>query len=169
MNSMDKIYAEHAKTVYGFLLAKTGNADLAEELTQETFYQAVKHIGSFENKSSISTWLCGIAKNLWYDTLRKQKQQENIQRTDEERAAASAEDEIFCSWESIQVLKLLHQLKDPMREVVYLRLCGSLSFRQIGEIMGQSENWARVNYYRGKEKIVREAEREWKKKEYPAK
>ena len=56
----------------------------------------------------------------------------------------------------MQVLKLLHRLKEPMREVLYLRLTANLSFREIGEIMERSEVWARVNFYRGKEKILME-------------
>lgn len=73
MDSMEQIYLEHAKTVYGFLLTRTGNPDLAEELTQETFYQAVKHVDRYEGKSSVSTWLCGIAKNLWYGYLKNRR------------------------------------------------------------------------------------------------
>lgn len=73
MDSMEQIYLSHAKTVYAFLLTKTQNPDLAEELTQETFYQAVKSIHKFKEQSSVSTWLCGIARNVWFDHLRKQK------------------------------------------------------------------------------------------------
>ena len=60
MDSMEQIYLSHAKTVYAFLLTKTQNPDLAEELTQETFYQAVKSIHKFKEQSRVSTWLCGI-------------------------------------------------------------------------------------------------------------
>ena len=73
MDSMEQIYLSHAKTVYAFLLTKTQNPDLAEELTQETFYQAVKSIHKFKEQSRVSTWLCGIARNVWFDHLRKQK------------------------------------------------------------------------------------------------
>ena len=158
MDSMEQIYLEHAKTVYGFLLTRTGNPDLAEELTQETFYQAVKHVDRYKGKSSVSTWLCGIAKNLWYGYLKKQKNQASLSEA-EEIPVDSAETELFRGWENLQVLRMIHRLEDPMREVIYLRLIGNLSFAQIGEIMGRSENWARVTYYRGKEKVMKEAEK----------
>ena len=158
MDSMEQIYLEHAKTVYGFLLTRTGNPDLAEELTQETFYQAVKHVDRYEGKSSVSTWLCGIAKNLWYGYLKKQKNQTSLSEA-EEIPVDSAETELFRGWENLQVLRMIHRLEDPMREVIYLRLIGNLSFAQIGEIMERSENWARVTYYRGKEKVMKEAEK----------
>ena len=156
IDSMEQIYLSHAKTVYAFLLTKTQNPDLAEELTQETFYQAVKSIHKFKEQSSVSTWLCGIARNVWFDHLRKQKGRADFEEA-EELAVPSAEEEVFCSWDQLSVMKLLHHLEDPMREVMYLRLTGSLTFGQIGEIMGKSENWARVTFYRGKERIVKEA------------
>lgn len=145
MDSMEEIYLKHGKMVYGFLLTRTRNADLAEELTQETFYQAVKNIDRYEGRSSVSTWLCAIAKNLWYEHLRRQKQHVPLDEA-EEIAVDSAEAELFHSWDSIQILRLVHHLDNPMREVMYLRLVGNLTFRQIGEIMEKSENWARVTF-----------------------
>ena len=158
MDSMEQIYLEHAKTVYGFLLTRTGNPDLAEELTQETFYQAVKNIGTYKGKSSVSTWLCGIARNLWYEHLRKQKKHVPLEEA-AEIPVDSAEKQMFHSWDSIQILRLIHNLENPMQEVMYLRLVGNLTFGQIGEIMEKSENWARVTYYRGKERVMKEAEK----------
>lgn len=162
MDSIEELYQKHAKTVYGFLLTKTKNPDLAEELTQETFYQALKKLDTFQGNSSVSTWLCGIAKNLWFDILRKQKKQEELssqlQSQENETALPSAEETFFQNFNHLEILKRLHQLKEPGREVMYLRLIGDLSFAQIGEIMEKSENWARVTYYRNKEKLIKEAE-----------
>jgi RNA polymerase sigma factor (sigma-70 family) len=156
MDSIEQIYKKHAKTVYGFLMTKTQNPDLAEELTQETFYQAVKNIDKYKGKSNVSTWLCGIAKNLWFEYLRKHKMQDNLEEA-KEVAVKSAEMEVFETWDNLHVLKILHNLEEPMREVLYLRLIGNLTFAQIGEIMEKSENWARVTYFRGKERIIKEA------------
>lgn len=158
MDSMEEIYLQHGKTVYGFLLTRTKNPDLAEELTQETFYQAIKSIGGYKGNSSVSTWLCGIAKNLWQEHLRKQKEQVPLEEAGD-IPVDSAEAELFSSWDSVQVLRLVHNLDNPMREVMYLRLVGNLTFGQIGDIMEKSENWARVTYYRGKERVIKEAEK----------
>lgn len=155
MESMDKIYRKYAKTVYGFLLSKSGNADVAEELTQETFYQAVKGIDRFKGESKVSTWLCGIAKNVWFSYLKKKREQVGLDEA-ECIGTQPLEQDVFQDWEQVETLKMLHRLEEPMREVIYLRLIGNLSFRQIGEIMEHSENWARVTYFRGKEKIIRE-------------
>lgn len=158
MDSMEEIYQKHGKMIYGFLLTRTQNPDLAEELTQETFYQAVKHLDKYQGKSSVSTWLCGIAKNLWYAHLRKQKNHVPLEEA-KDVPVDSAETQAFCSWDSLELLKLVHNLENPMREVMYLRLVGNLTFGQIGEIMEKSENWARVTYYRGKERVMKEVQK----------
>lgn len=158
MDSMEEIYQKHGKMIYGFLLTRTQNPDLAEELTQETFYQAVRHLDKYQGKSSVSTWLCGIAKNLWYAHLRKQKNHVPLEEA-KDVPVDSAETQAFCSWDSLELLKLVHNLENPMREVMYLRLVGNLTFGQIGEIMEKSENWARVTYYRGKERVMKEVQK----------
>lgn len=159
MDSMEQIYLEHAKTVYGFLLSRTHDSDLAEELTQETFFQAVRGIDKFEGNCNISTWLCAIAKNLWREHLRKQAKQKALLEA-ESVPPPILGDGTSPKWDDLEVLKAVHQLCDPMREVMYLRLISNLTFGQIGEILGKSENWARVTYYRGKEKIIEEVNHE---------
>lgn len=157
MDSMEEIYRKHARMIYCFLLARTNDSHLAEELTQETFYQAVKSVHRFEGKSSVSTWLCGIAKNVWHTWQKKHHLEELSGEWEREPGQQhSAEQEVMVDWDRMEILKMLHHLKEPVREVMYLRLIANLSFREIGEIMERSENWARVNYYRGKEKILKE-------------
>lgn len=155
MVDMENIYKKHAKTVYSFLLSRTNKPELAEELTQETFYQAMRSVDGFKGKCSISTWLCAIAKNVWTSHLRKYSKEECWEDV-ELGIIHSAQEEMFVNWDNIAVLKMLHRLEDPIREVMYLRLIGNLSFREIGEVMERTENWARVNYYRGKQKVILE-------------
>lgn len=159
MDSIEKVYMEHAKKVYYFLLSKTNNSDVAEELTQETFYQAIKSIDKYEGKSSIYTWLCGIAHNVWLSYIRKNKYNVNIDDVENELIEQSTEESVILDWDKKEIVKYLHQLKEPTKEVMYLRLMGNLSFRDIGDIMGKTENWARVTFYRGKEDIIREVKK----------
>lgn len=70
---IDKIYRENATMIYKYLCGLTQDNGLAEELTQETFFQAVKGIEKFRGDCKISVWLCGIAINLWYKELEKNK------------------------------------------------------------------------------------------------
>ena len=156
MEDLDQIYRQHAQTVYRFLLAKTGSADLAEELTQETFFQAVGSIGRFDGSCKISTWLCGIAKNVLYTHFRKQKHEAVGIDEASELTTNSAEEKVFGSMDQEMLLAAIHRLPEPGREILHLRLLGGLSFRQIGAILNQTETWARVNYYRAKQTIVKE-------------
>lgn len=151
MQPMDKIYRDYAELVYRFLLAKTGNESIAEELTQETFFQAVKCSDRFDESCKVSTWLCAIAKNQLASYLRKNHLYEEIDTV--ELSTPSAEDTYIDARQKVSLLKALHAVPEPYREVMYLRVFGELSFREIGEIMEKTENWARVTFYRGKEKL----------------
>jgi len=151
---MDEIYREHAQTVYRYLLSRTRNPDVAEEITQETFYLAVKGIDRFDGSCKISTWLIAIAKNALSSWRRKNPETESIENA--VTAAVSAETIVSSEDGQIGIMKQIRLLPAETREVVYMRLLGDLSFRQIGEIMQRSENWARVTYFRGREKLKKE-------------
>ena len=150
---IEEIYALYSKKVFLFLLSKTNNEHLAEELTQETFFQAVQSIDRFKGNSSILTWLCGIAKNVWLKYLRNHQETSPMEYADLEIADSQ---DINVQWEQKEILQLIHAMNEPVREVMYLRLISNLSFAEIGEIIGKTENWTRVTFFRGKQKIVKE-------------
>lgn len=154
MQSMDEIYQKYARTVYKYLLSLIHNHDVAEELTQETFYQAIKSIDRFDGSCQISTWLCAIAKNQLLSWQRKHPPLENLE--DHDQAQESVEQDVLGSLSRVELMKRLHSCPEPFREILYLRIFGNLSFKEIGEIMGRTENWARVTFYRGKEKLRKE-------------
>ena len=150
---MNAIYRQHAQTVYKFLLSQTRDPGLAEELTQETFYQAVRSIDRFDGKCKVSVWLCQIAKHLWYQQLRKQKREVPLSEEGVDVPLPSVEEETLDRAGRLELLRQVHSLPEPYREVVYLRAFGDLSFREIGDVLGKTETWARVTFYRGKEKL----------------
>ena len=147
MQLTEEIYEMYSRKVFLFLLSKTNNEQLAEELTQETFFQAVQCIDRFKGNSSVLTWLCGIAKNVWLKYLRKH--QEILAMED---CVLEIEDkrEINVQWEQKEILQLIHDMNEPIREVMYLRLISNLSFAEIGEIIGKTENWTRVYEHKNK-------------------
>ena len=153
MEDMQKVYQQHAQTVYKFLLAKTRDEHLAEELTQETFYQAVKSVNRFDGSCKVSVWLCQIAKHLWYQSLRKRKREAPMPEDAPEDPGPSAEEGLLEQEGQLDLLRLVHGLPEAQKEVVYLRAFGGLSFREIGDVMGKTETWARVTFYRSKEKL----------------
>lgn len=154
MLPMDEVYRTHAQTVYRYLFSLTRDAGLSEELTQETFYQAVRSVNRFDESCKVSTWLCAIAKNVLSQERRKHP---SVNELDETAVTAPApEEQMLAQIGQVELLRQLHLLGGEMREVMYLRLLGGASFAEIGEILGRTENWARVTYYRGKERLKKE-------------
>ena len=153
MEPMEDIYRRHARTVYKFLLSLCGDADLAEELTQETFYQAIRSIDRFDGRCKLSVWLCQIAKHLWYQHLRKRKREVPLPDEPPELPIPSAEEGLLEQEGRLELLRKIHALPEQQREVVYLRSFCGLTFREIGDVLGKTENWARVTFYRGKEQL----------------
>lgn len=153
MDEMEQIYQQHARTVYKFLLAQCGDPDLAEDLTQETFYQAIRSIDRFDGSCKLSVWLCQIARHLWYQHLRRHRREAPMPDTPLETPVPSAEEGLLEQEGRLALLKQIHALPELSREVVYLRAFGDLSFREIGDVLGKTEVWARVTFYRSKERL----------------
>ena len=153
---MDELYKEYSKLVFYYLNSLSGNSYIAEELTQETFAIAVKNIHKFRDDCKVSSWLCQIAKHLWYKELKRKKQEKNVSLEDmnEEILCSQTTEEIFYQkQEKLRLFKNMQNLDEKAREVVYLRMIGNLSFAEIGEILGKTSNWARVTFFRAKQKI----------------
>ena len=153
MQNMDEIYEECFETVYKYLFCLTHNSDISEELTQETFYRAVKKIDTYNGKCKISVWLCQIAKHLWYNQCRKNKRIVDTDETFDIEDPQNLEEQFIAGEEKVLLYKKMQDLDEKTREVMYLRITGELSFKEIGEILGKTENWARVTFYRGKSKL----------------
>lgn len=155
MQNIEEIYKEHSNAVYKYLFCLTGSEDLSEELTQETFAIAVKEIKKFKGNCKVSVWLCQIAKHLWYKELKKKKNI-SIEEIGDLQETETVEDFIFKKEEKIKLFKDIQKLDEKSRELIYLRMVGNLDFTEIGEILGKTPNWARVNFYRAKQKIREE-------------
>lgn len=155
MQNIEQIYKEYFETVKRYLFCLTHNNDIAEEITQETFYRAVKKINTFKGECKISVWLCQIAKNIWYNELKKNKRMENI--IEEHYTSKTIENElenmIIANENKLEIYKKMQKLDEKTRSVMYLRITGELSFKEIGTILSKTENWARVTFYRGKERL----------------
>ena len=156
MQDMEKIYEEYFETVNKYLFCLTHNNDISEELTQETFYKAVKKIDTYKGECKMSVWLCQIAKNLWYDQCRKNKKFVDTKEVDllNVQALNTLEEQVISNDEKISLYKKMQYLDEKTREVIYLRITGNLSFIEIGEVLGKTPNWARVTFYRAKQKLM---------------
>lgn len=151
----EKIYLQNAELVYRFLFSRCRDKYLAEDLTSETFLQAHRCQNRYNGACKLSVWLCQIGKHLLYQHYEKQRRQTE---PTEEGTDPSAEETVFSRVHMESLYRRIHALPEPMREVVYLRITGELSFAAIGEILGRSENWARVTFYRAKVILQKEEE-----------
>lgn len=150
---MEELYKEYSKLVYNYLYSLCRNKDTAEELTQETFYRAIKGVDNFKGNSKVTTWLCQIAKNIWIDYLRHEKQANLVPFDDDTEnliLEKMIESETEDRDEIIELYKQIHKLDEKTKEVCLLRIKGELSFKEIGEVLGRTEEWARITFYRGK-------------------
>lgn len=151
MDKSDISFEEYYKDVLRFLRGLSRDEYLAEELTQETIYRAMKSIDTFKGDSDLRVWLCSIAKNLYFTHCKKQKHvvQGDIDENYE------AEEKLFVQVmedkeTAFQVHKIIHELREPYKEVFSLRVFGELSFREIGTLFRKSEHWACVTYHRAR-------------------
>lgn len=163
MKDLEKLYRDYFETVYKYLFSITRSRDLSEELTQETFYQAMKTYDSFRGDAKVSVWLCQIAKHLWYKEYKRSSSHTSDSLEDLSDlipSESSVEQKVVESDAKLKMYQKLQKLDEKTREVMYLRLTGELSFQEIGEILEKNETWARVTFYRGKQKIMREEEKE---------
>ena len=153
--TVQQMYQEYARPVYLYLLSLCRDEKTAEDLTQETFYQAMKNIRRYDGSCRLMTWLCQIGKHLWYQEAEKRRKRGVSVPLEEDLVPAPDEnvDSLENDENRVSLFRAMQTLEPTAREVVYLRVMGDLSFHQIGDILGQTENWARVTFYRAKEKL----------------
>lgn len=160
MFDMDAAYREYAVMVYKFLLSLCYEEELAEELTQETFYQAVRSVDRYDGSCKVSTWLCQIAKHLWYREMERRKRKGTSELTaDMESLEKPVEEQLLVKEEKMELFRKVHVLDEISKEIVLLRVTGAFLFKEIAELFGKNENWARVTYYRAKQKLLKGGEK----------
>ena len=154
MTDFEKIFNDNREFIFKYLMKLTRNYSLAEELMQETFFRAYMNFSSLRNKDKASVWLCQIAKNTYYAWYNEQKR---IDTYDNEKVSGASEnpEEIIIEKElSEKAVACLNELDEPYREVFTLSVVGELSLKEISTMYGKSESWARVTFYRAKQKLL---------------
>nr|WP_097014316.1 sigma-70 family RNA polymerase sigma factor [Anaerocolumna aminovalerica] len=153
MTEFEEIYSEYFEDVYRYVLCLCRNESIAEDITQETFFKALKNIDSFKGDCKMSVWLCQIAKNSYFSYLKKE--QNNFERFEDivDIFDAGFEQILVDDDSAFEIHKLLHNLEEPYKEVFTLRFFGDLPFLKIAELFGKTESWARVTYHRARIKL----------------
>lgn len=154
MTEFEKLFNENREFIFKYLMKMTRNVSLSEELTQETFFRAYMNYASLRNKEKASVWLCQIAKNTYYAWYNEQKNKASIDDLDIMSDSKTLEDEFVQKELSQKALLCLHELDEPYKEVFMLSVFGGFSLKDISSIFGKSESWARVTFYRAKQKLL---------------
>lgn len=149
----EKLYNSYYMQVYSYAVTLTKNPEQAEEITQNTFFKAITSKADFKGKANELTWLCSIAKNLYYDELRRNQRIAGLEDSLPISSGVDIEQAVSDSDMAFRIHLVLHRLDEPYKEVFQLRVFGELSFSQIAAIFGKTESWARVTYHRAKLKI----------------
>lgn len=154
MTAFEEVYEAYFKDVYKYVLALCRDEHMAEEVTQETFFKALRSIDSFRGQCKLYVWLCQIAKNTYFSMAAKNKTggMEGLP----ENAEDVLESALLTKESAFEIHRVLHELEEPYKEVFSLRVFGELSFKQIGQLFGKTESWARVTYHRARLKIKEE-------------
>lgn len=158
MKDIETIYREYFGDVFRYIFRLSGDNHIAEEITAETFFKAMKSLNSFRGECDIRVWLCQIAKNCYYSHLRKSSYNENIDEYTGIAAPFSLENDVLLRDEAKRVQLILDKLPQMYRDVFTWRVYAELSFKQIGQIFGKTENWACVTYHRARKMILERLE-----------
>ena len=154
----EQIYTTYFRDVYLYIRKLSNSEHIAEEITSETFFKAMKSFDGFRGDCDIRVWLCQIAKNCYYSYIKKADRTECIDNVEIAEQGASFEERLFRHDTAMQIQKILHDVPEPYKEVFMWRVYADLSFKQIGQIFGKSENWACVTYHRARNKIKEKLE-----------
>lgn len=153
-SEFEKIYLEHFDAVHKFLLKLCRDARTADEIASDTFFKAMSAIDRFDARSDIRSWLCQIAKNSYFSYLRECGRSVPLDSVSEMgNTGFGFEQQLDDAEASITIIKALHSMQEPYKEVFTLRVFGELSFKQIAEIFGKTDNWACVTFHRAKSKL----------------
>lgn len=153
MTDFEDIYNLYFRDVYKLVLSLGCDKEVAEDITQETFFKSLKNIDKFKSECSLRVWLCQIAKNTYFSFLLKNKRLDFTQQLEEKPSSVSIENELLDKESANEVYKLLHLMEEPYKEVFTLRVFAELPFSQIAQLFGKTESWARVTYHRAKLKL----------------
>ena len=158
MTEFVDIYETYFADVELYLRAICRDEALAEELTEQVFFRALKALPTFRGDCDIRTWLCAMARNAFVSHLRKEKPSQSIEELQIPDSRKTVEEWIVDQEQAMAIHRILHDLPEPYKEVFSLRIFGQLSFGDIGSLFGRTANWACVTYHRARQKIQSEME-----------
>ena len=147
--SFDLLVRKYQSPIRGFFLRQTlGDAQLSDDLAQDTFVKAYTHLSGFRGTASFSTWLYRIAYNVWYDYTRSHKETQDIDTP----AVSSKNAQGAHAGLKMDLLKAI--LGENERTCITLQLMDGLSIDKIAEVTGMAQGTIKSHLSRGKQKLA---------------
>lgn len=154
----EEIYRQYFKEVYLYIISLSNDQNIAEEITQEAFFKALKSLEKFDGSKDIRAWLFAIAKNTYFSYCKRKRKQVDLNVHEEASAGIQLVHHLADEEAAYMIHQFLHSMDEPYKEVFSLRTFGELPFEKIGRLFGKSDGWARVTYYRARKKIIEHME-----------
>ncbi len=143
------LYDRYVEKIYNFLYFRTFDQALAEDITSQTFLQAMNKIKSFdESKGTFQSWLYRIARNLLIDEYRRRKPSEAIEAHYDLASDTNLEHETQGQLSVEALQKLLTTLPTESQELITMRLWDELPYAEIAVITGKTEGSLKMQYSR---------------------
>ena len=150
--NLEQFYKENYRIVYGYLYSLCGSHAWAEDLTSETFLKAITRIDSFDGKGKPSTWLCTIGKNLYLNERKRHSR--HVPLDSVVIAEEGTMEEKYIEKDTAEAIRRLSKELDETRQQLFTMRLNGMSFKDIGDALGKSENWARVTFFRVRNEIL---------------
>src|SRR5215831_19490601 len=146
--AFDQLVRRYQRAIYFLMLRHVGDPDEAAELTQRAFIKALLGLGELRGANQFRTWLYKIAVNLALNHLRDYRKFTRDDALERQPAAATAPvDELVAAERARALRAAIARLPAKQRLTLELRVYEDLSFREVAEILGTSENAAKVNFH----------------------
>ena len=150
--NLEQFYQENYRIVYGYLYSLCGDRAWAEDLASETFLKAIIRIDSYDGSGKPSTWLCTIGKNLYLNERKRRRR--HVPLDSVVLAEESTMEEKYIDKQTAEAIHRLSKELDETKQQLFAMRLNGMSFRDIGEALGKSENWARVTFFRVRNEIL---------------
>jgi len=160
---IERVYRAYYPALVRYLTALCDDAEVAQDVAQDTFLQVLKHIDTFDGRSSFQTWLFSIGKRELARYWRKQKREEPLALEDPEQlggvdtpGGVEVETRALDELQAEEVARMLAALEEPLRTIARLRLIEDLSFKEIATRVQRSEVYCRVSFFRIRQTLRKE-------------
>jgi RNA polymerase sigma-70 factor (ECF subfamily) len=165
VRNLKELYELYSGSVFNYLISISGNRELAEDLTGETFYRAMLAIDGFRGESSVKTWLIRIARNLYLRFMEREKRKvslENLHRQKRMLISDHSDPESqFLKQERARIISMaLLSLSERDRTLLHLSIREEMSCKEIGEVLGFTVSTVKVRLYRARRRFIQALERE---------